>query len=92
MNNLKKETEIGIIIGNRDYWNKGYGRDALKTLTQYLFETTSFERLHLKTLVNNIRAQKCFLQSSFQIYGQVHKTGFDYILMDLRRSNWENLH
>ena len=56
----KGDAELGIMIGNRDYWDKGYGTDAVTTLVNHIFRQTDIKRIHLKTLDWNIRAQKCF--------------------------------
>ena len=44
------ETEIGIMIGERDYWNNGYGTDIISTLIDYIFQRLKFQRVYLKTL------------------------------------------
>ncbi len=44
------EAELGIMIGNRDYWDKGYGTDAVTTLVNYIFRQTNLNRIYLKTL------------------------------------------
>ena len=33
----KNEAQIGILIGERKYWDLGYGTDAVKTLVDYVF-------------------------------------------------------
>ena len=35
------EAELGIMIGDRDYWGKGYGSDALRAVQDYIFTHTS---------------------------------------------------
>ena len=34
------EAELGIMIGNRDCWDKGYGADAVTTLVNHIFQQT----------------------------------------------------
>ena len=34
------DTELGIMIGDRDYWNEGYGYDTVVTLIGHIFTTT----------------------------------------------------
>jgi RimJ/RimL family protein N-acetyltransferase len=85
----KGEAELGIMIGNRDYWDKGYGTDAIATLLEYVFGKTKLNRLYLKTLVNNRRAQKCFTKCGFTPYGHLKKDGYSFILMEQNREEWE---
>jgi ribosomal-protein-alanine N-acetyltransferase len=35
IDNDKREAELGIMVGNRDYWNQGYGTAAISALTDY---------------------------------------------------------
>jgi RimJ/RimL family protein N-acetyltransferase len=85
----KGEAELGIMIGDRDYWDKGYGADAVSALLEYVFEKTKLNRLYLKTLVNNKRAQNCFAKCGFTPYGHLKKDGYSFILMELNRQEWE---
>ena len=88
VNRAKGEAEIGIAIGNRDYWDKGYGTDAVTTLVNHIFSNTSLNRLHLKTLATNSRAQKCFQKCGLTPYGRTRRDGFDFVLMDIGRREW----
>ena len=60
------ETELGIMIGDREYWGKGYGLDAVSTLLEYIFTSTSLSRVYLHTLDWNQRAQKSFGNAGFR--------------------------
>ena len=57
---LHREAELGIVIGDRAYWGRGYGGDAVVTLARYMFDVLQIERICLHTLAWNVRAQKCF--------------------------------
>jgi RimJ/RimL family protein N-acetyltransferase len=46
-------------------------------------------RLYLKTLDWNLRAQKCFTKCGFTPFGHLRRNGYDFTLMDLRREQWE---
>ena len=83
------EAELGIIIGNRDYWNKGYGADTVTTLVRYIFHQTNLKRIYLKTLDSNTRAQKCFKKCGFTPYGHLVKNGFSFVLMEINRKQWK---
>jgi RimJ/RimL family protein N-acetyltransferase len=87
----RSETEIGIMIGNRDYWSKGYGTDTIKTLIKYIFEQTNFKRLYLKTLDSNVRAQQCFKKCGFIPYNHIIRDSHNFMMMELSRSEWQNL-
>ena len=83
------ETELGIMIGNRDYWNKGYGSDVVITLVNYIFCQTNLNRIYLKTLKSNTRAQRCFQKCGFTLYAHLDKDGFSFVRMEINRKQWQ---
>ena len=85
----KGEAELGIMIGDRDYWNKGYGTDIISTLVGYIFRQTNLKRIYLKTLISNVRAQKCFKKCGFTPYRNVVRDGFSFMLMEINRKQWK---
>ena len=84
----RRETEIGIMIGQANYLGKGYGADTIKTLSRYIFDNTNFQRIYLKTLDWNIRAQRCFQKCGFSDYNQISRDSYRFILMELTREMW----
>jgi len=85
----KGEAELGIMIGNRDYWNKGYGTDTVTTMINYIFCQTNLNRIYLKTLESNIRAQECFQKCGFTPYDHMVRDGFSFMLMEIYRDQWQ---
>ncbi|MBN1161208.1 MAG: GNAT family N-acetyltransferase [Dehalococcoidales bacterium] len=85
----KGEAQVGIMIGDRDYWDKGYGNDAVNTLVDHVFRNSSLDRLYLKTLDWNKRAHRCFEKCGFTDCGQLKHSGHNFILMELKREKWE---
>lgn len=86
----KKQAELGIMIGDRDYWGVGYGTDAVKTMVGAIFSTTPVERVYLSTLDWNHRAQRCFEKSGFMRCGSYSWNSSRFIVMEIRRDWLEN--
>jgi RimJ/RimL family protein N-acetyltransferase len=82
----RKQTELGIMIGDRSYWGKGYGTDAVTTLVRHVFNDTCVDRIYLNTLEWNIRAQRCFRKCGFIACGRTTRRGNDFLIMELHRS------
>jgi len=61
--------ELGIMIGEKEYWNKGYGTDAIKTFLKYGFEKLHFHKIYLNVFTENISAQKCYKKCGFKKVG-----------------------
>ena len=89
VNEAKDEVELGIMIGNHDYWDKGYGTDAVITLVNHIFSQMNLKRIHLKTLDWNQRAQKCFKKCGFIPCGHSVRDGYNFVLMELHRKQWK---
>ena len=85
----KGEAEFGIMIGDLDYWDKGYGADTVNTLVNYIFHRENLTRIYLKTLSSNSRAQRCFQKCGFTLCGNLRRDGFNFVVMEIYRRQWE---
>ncbi len=88
LDTVNREAELGIVIGDRDYWSDGYGYDAVTTLLEHMFTTRDLKRVYLHTLEWNGRAQKSFSKSGFNPVRAVRRMAHDFILMDVLRDDW----
>lgn len=66
----QRRAEFGIIIGERGYQNRGYGRDAVSALLHHLYTTSSLNLIYLYTFVENVRAQRAFAAVGFRVTSQ----------------------
>jgi RimJ/RimL family protein N-acetyltransferase len=83
------EGQVGIMIGDKEYWNQGYGVDIITTFITYIFSNSRLSRLYLKTLDWNFRAQKCFTRCGFTQCGWLKRDGYNFMLMEFFREQWE---
>ena len=63
---------LGIIIGEREYWGRGFGSEAIIALLEYAFSELNLNQVYLRTFFDNKRAIAAF-----------HKVGF----REIRRMN-----
>ena len=89
INETQGECELGIMVGDREYWNKGYGTMAVHALLSHIFSSTRMRRVYLHTLDWNIRAQKAFAKTGFVPVGKVSRGGRGFIRMEITRDQWE---
>ena len=86
---------VGIMIGNKDYWNKGYGTDAMRVLIKFIFENMNIRKIKLNVFSFNLRAQKCYEKCGFKVEGvlkdEIFKDSkyYDEIIMSVFRSEYE---
>ena len=88
LDTVNREAELGIVIGDRDYWSDGYGYDAVVTLLDHMFTARNLKRVYLHTLEWNARAQKSFSKSGFNPVKPVRRMAHDFLLMDVLREDW----
>jgi RimJ/RimL family protein N-acetyltransferase len=87
----RKEVEIGIVIGDRDYWSKGYGTDSVSTLLAHLFGEKGLGTVYLRSLDWNRRAHRCFEKAGFTQHDRSQSNGHCFFLFQCRRAEWEKL-
>jgi RimJ/RimL family protein N-acetyltransferase len=65
--------ELGIYIGERQLWDRGYGTEAVRTLLDHLFQTTSLRAMYLNTYATNERARGSYQKVGFETMGTARK-------------------
>ena len=82
------EADLGVMIGKGEYWDKSFGYHTLAGLIDYMFMTREIRLLYLHTLDWNFRAQRSFQKCGFIRKRTIHRSGRDFIRMELGRDYW----
>jgi len=88
------DASIGIIVGDREYWGKGYGTDAMRLIVQYGFVELNLRRISLGLHAYNEHALKSYLKVGFQLEGRTRGDGlrdgirYDSLWMGILREEW----
>ena len=88
------EAFMGIQIGERDFWGKGYGTDALRVLLRYAFDELNLQRISLGVLEGNERAMRSYEKCGFRYEGRERQAWtydgrrWDEIYMGLLHAEW----
>lgn len=91
-----RSAEIGIMIGEKQYWNQGYGTEAVTLLLQHGFETLNLNRLMLRVYEDNPRAIRCYEKAGLSHEGRLRQARFhsgnyqDVLIMGILKSEWDN--
>jgi len=86
---------LGIMIGEKKHWDKGYGTEATRLMVNYAFNTLNLKRVELSVFEFNERAIKCYLKAGFKEEGRLKNRRFkagrywDEIVMAVLRENWK---
>ena len=92
------EAFVGIGLGERDYWGKGYGTDAMRVILRFAFIELGLHRVSLDVFEYNPRAIKSYEKAGFKHEGQMrqmlHRAGrrWDMMFMGIKREDWESLY
>jgi RimJ/RimL family protein N-acetyltransferase len=86
-----RSASMGIVIGEREYWGRGYGSDAITTLLGFAFSEMNLHRIHLSVFDFNERAIRCYEKCGFRHEGRAREALFqdgkyhDSLLMGIVR-------
>lgn len=70
---LGRTVELGITIGVRDYWGRGYGREAVALLVDYAFRLRNMRKVHLAVHASNERAIRSYTAAGFAEEGRLRE-------------------
>lgn len=65
--------EIGIMIGEEENRNKGYGSEAIRLLLEFGFDVLKLHNIDLRVFDFNKRAIACYKKLGFKEYGIKHE-------------------
>ena len=86
---------VGIGIGERDYWGKGYGTEAMQLLLNYAFGMLNMRRVTLDVFEYNERAYRSYCKCGFKEEGRMRQwmqrggERYDLIFMGILREEWD---
>lgn len=64
-----RSAQLFIAIGDRSYWGRGYGPDAIKTLVRYAFHEMNLQCIAASVIEYNARAIHAFEKAGFEREG-----------------------
>ncbi len=89
MDYINKIAELGIFIGNKDYWGRGYGVEAIQLLLDFGFNILNLNNIYLKVYAYNQSAINCYKKVGFKEAGRIREAKqvagekYDEIYMDI---------
>lgn len=69
INWIHRRADIGIIIGDKQYWGKGYGSEAICLLSDYAFQKLNLHKVWAGCYIDNIASIKAFEKAGFEREG-----------------------
>lgn len=90
-----RSAELGIVIGEKQFWNQGYGTKAITLCVELGFKSYNLNRIFLRVYETNPRAIRYYEKVGFVREG-IHREGhyqngkyIDVLQMSILRSEWK---
>jgi RimJ/RimL family protein N-acetyltransferase len=93
---VNQSAEIGIMIGEKEYWDQGYGTEAMRRMCQYGFEELNLHRIFLRVFEGNERGKNAYQKVGFVYEGTMRQARYhrgrywDVDIMSIIRSEWQS--
>lgn len=94
VNETGRTCELGITIGDKTYWGKGHGREAIQLLLRYAFHYQNYRKVWLHVHAANERAIRAYRACGFVEEGRQRahvwsNGGYDDLVsMGILREEW----
>lgn len=88
---VHRTADIGLLIGDRACWGKGYATEAIGLVVRYAFDLLNLRRLTAGCYDENVGSAKAFEKCGFQVEGRLRQHRFsrgaysDVLLLGLVR-------
>ena len=95
INQHDRSAEIGISIGEKQFWNQGYGTEAMRLIVGHGFENLNFNRIYLHVFETNPRGKRSYEKVGFSVDGRLRQARFlegkyvDVFIMSILKSEWK---
>lgn len=94
---IHRHAEVGILIGQIMDHNKGYGRDAIRTLLKFGFETLGLHSIEIRHMAPNEAGAHLYRSIGFKEVGTLRQHCFlhgewvDEVVLDMLAEDWAHL-
>lgn len=89
-----RSATLGIMIGERALWGRGYGREGVQAALLWAFSLRqpALTRVHLTTFSHNRRAQRAFAACGFREVRRSEKLNYTEVHMEVSAEEWLKEH
>lgn len=95
---INRTATTGTMIGDKEYWGRGYGTEAKMLLLDYMFNTLNLRKVHSSAYAFNERSINYSLKCGYKITGRLMEERFhdgkyhDVVLLEVFRDEWQSAH
>jgi [ribosomal protein S5]-alanine N-acetyltransferase len=94
---ISRQAKLGIVIGEKKYQGRGIGKEAVRLLIKYGFETLNLNKITLKVNSENVIAVRIYKKHGFVQEGKlrddIYKNGryYDSFVMSLFKRGYNGI-
>lgn len=77
INRFHMFADVGIIIGEKTFWGKGFAAETIKLVVDYAFNTLNLHKLTAGAYADNVGSIKAFKKAGFSVEG-IRKKHYHY--------------
>jgi len=98
INWIHRCAEFGILIGEKDFWGKGYGTEATVLLLAYAFRRLNLHKVILGVCADHLAAVHAYQRAGFREAGRMREAVFingqyhDKLLMGISANEFHEAH
>ena len=94
---IHRTAELGLVIGEKDQWDKGHGTEVSWLVTKYAFLTLNLNKINARIFAENERSLKAALRIGYRVEGEQaeqyyrHGKFHNVVLVGMTASQWRVL-
>jgi len=94
---VNSKAEISMLIGNKNYWGKGYAKLTRKLLLSYAFDELGLNKIYTYNLLENKKIIGLNKKFGFKIEGELREDIFfkgqfrTRVIMGILKKDWHSL-
>lgn len=73
-----RRATLGIALGDKQFWNGGYGTDTMRVVCRFGFESMNLHRIDLEVYGTNARARRVYEKVGFRQEGVLREAVYKY--------------
>lgn len=96
VDHINRRAFLGIVIGEKEYWNRGFGTEAIKLILDYGFNILNLHNIGLGVIAFNEQAIACYRKVGFKEAARKRKSKImmgkthDVVIMDILASEFDS--
>lgn len=95
---INRTAELGIFVGNKEYWGKGIGTEAIMLLLDFGFNVLNLHNIGITFYDFNTKSKRIYEKCGFKLIGRrreaklIGNMKFDIVYMDILAEEYKSVY